>query len=137
MTFKSVLAGACFHIPQFYRLVTAAGGNDLAVTRKRDRPYVTAAKSLKKLVFTLLALLVQPVTVHRSVDGFTGPQGTYSCPSSVRLQRPVSTSHRRTVLSSLPETMTVPSAEKSRKLTSRLQNRFKKLVLTLLALLYQ
>ena len=70
MTFKRVLAGARFHIPQFYRLVTAAGGNDLAVGRKRDRPDVTAAKSLKKLVLTLLALLLRrllpvPVTVPR------------------------------------------------------------------------
>ena len=55
MAGKRVLAGARFHIPQFYR-VLAAGRHKLAVGRKGHGMDGRAAKSLIKLVLTLLTL---------------------------------------------------------------------------------
>ena len=43
MSFQSVLAGARFHIPQFYRVVIAAGRNKLAIGRKGHGIDVTTA----------------------------------------------------------------------------------------------
>ncbi len=66
---QRALAGACYDIPQTDRSVTAARGDDLSVRRKGHGIDASTAKSLKQLVLTLLALLVQirlrvPVTGH-------------------------------------------------------------------------
>jgi hypothetical protein len=50
------------------------------------------------------------------------PKTQPECPFSVHLQEPVTTSHRRTMLSMLPEAMTVPSGEKATALTPALHN---------------
>ncbi len=75
--------------------------------RARTIRVVFAAKLLEKLVLHALSLLSL-----LSIKAFR-----YLCPLSVHLQEPVSTSHRRTVLSLLPDAMTVPSAEKDTELT--------------------
>jgi hypothetical protein len=70
MSFKCVLVGVRFHVPQFY-LTPSNRDNDLVVGRKGHGRHAIPAKSLKKLVFTLLAVPV-PAKVfcryHTSLD---------------------------------------------------------------------
>ena len=59
MSFQRALAEARFNIPQTDRLVRAAGDNELAVSREGHGLDRTTAKSVKKIVLTLLAVLLQ------------------------------------------------------------------------------
>ena len=77
MPAQRALVGARFSIPQTDRFVIAAGGDDRSVGRKGHGIDVFAAYSLKQLVLTLLAFLVQillpvPVTVPWSLVPWTG-----------------------------------------------------------------
>ena len=129
MAFNRTLAGAGFRIPQPDGAISAAGSKKPAVGREGHRSDLATKKSLKKSVFTLLALLVQrllPVPLDRSHGQLTvdGHEGSHPWPSIVRLQEPEAKSHSRMVLSALPHARSRPSAEKATDVMRWLQNRF-------------
>ena len=80
-----------------------------AISRPSAEKVTEVTSPLKKSV---LALTGDRPTITRTVDGFTGPEGSHPWPSSVRLQEPAE-SHSRMVLSALPEASSRPSGEKT------------------------
>jgi len=116
MSFQRALAATGGRVPQPDRSVSAAGRNKPAVGREGHRSDLATKKSLKKSV-----LAGDRPTITRTVDGFTGPEGSHPWPSSVRWQEPAE-SHSRIVLSALPEASSRPSGEKTTEETILLQN---------------
>ena len=132
MSFQRFLAEARSRVPDLDAPVIAARREKPAVGRKGHRRNDgTAAKSLKKLVLSLLDLLVQrrlpvPATGPRSgtVDVFTGPDVSHPWPSSVCWQEPDLRSQILTLVSWLPDARSRPSAEKATDVMRWLQSRF-------------
>jgi len=133
MSFQRFLAEARSRVPDLDAPVIASRREKPAVGRKGHRRNdATAAKSLKKLVLSLLDLLVQrrlpvPATGPRSgtVDVFTGPEGSHPWPSSVCWQEPDLRSQILTLVSWLPDARSRPSVENVKEETAELHNRSK------------
>jgi hypothetical protein len=126
MSCKRSLPGAGSWVPQPDRVVVTPRRKNLAVRRKGQSPDLSPAKSLKKIVLTLLAVPVPARVFDRSAiteDGFTSPQGTYRWPLSLCLQEPDRRSQTRIVWSRPPDARSCPSAETATARTHDLQNR--------------
>jgi hypothetical protein len=105
---------ARLRVPDLDSLVVASTGYLLAVWVKCDGPDPAVSDEMSQYTKQLR----QGKKIGREKKSYK-----LECPVSVHLQEPVSTSHRRTVSSLLPEAITVPSTEKAAELTPALHNR--------------